>query len=150
MPRWIPDEPGEERALLEALGLSDTEALFADIPKKVRLSRMGVGAGRDELGVVEEIDTLLARNRPHSEFTSFLGGRTPIRYQPAAVDALIGRSEFYTSYTPYQPEASQGMLQTLFEFQSLWAELTGLDVANASLYDGATAGGEALLLSRRL
>ncbi len=111
---------------------------------------MGVGPGRDEPEVVAEVDRLLERNRPLSKFSSFLGGRIASRYSPAAVDAIVSRSEFYTAYTPYQAEASQGMLRTLFEFQSLWVEMTGLDVANASLYDGATAAGEALLFCRRL
>ncbi|HYA70937.1 MAG TPA: aminomethyl-transferring glycine dehydrogenase subunit GcvPA [Thermoplasmata archaeon] len=150
MPRWIPDEPGEEAALLEALGISSTDELFADVPKRARIGRMGVGPGRDEPEVVAEVDRLLERNRPLSKFSSFLGGRIASRYSPAAVDAIVSRSEFYTAYTPYQAEASQGMLRTLFEFQSLWVEMTGLDVANASLYDGATAAGEALLFCRRL
>ncbi|MCI4331366.1 MAG: aminomethyl-transferring glycine dehydrogenase subunit GcvPA [Thermoplasmata archaeon] len=150
MPRWIPQEAGEEEALLRELGLTDTEALFQDIPKKVRLGRMGVGAGKTEQEVVASVDQILNRNRPLSQFASFLGGRIASRYLPAAVDAILSRSEFYTSYTPYQPEASQGMLQSLFEFQSLWVELSGMDAANASLYDGATASGEALLLCRRI
>jgi glycine dehydrogenase subunit 1 len=148
--RWIPSEPGEEEALLEALGLDDTEPLFEDVPRSVRLGRLGLGRALSEREVIERVDRLLARNRPYSELTSFLGGRLPTRFLPAAVDALLQRSEFYTAYTPYQPEASQGMLQTLFEFQSLWVELTGLDAANASLYDGATAAGEALLLCHRV
>ncbi|HXW67429.1 MAG TPA: aminomethyl-transferring glycine dehydrogenase subunit GcvPA [Thermoplasmata archaeon] len=149
MPRWIRDEPGEEAALLSALGISSVDELFADVPKKARVGRLGVGPGHEEREVVREIDRLLDRNKPLAKFASFLGGRIAPRYSPAAVDAIVSRSEFYTSYTPYQPEASQGMLRALFEFQSLWVELTGLDVANASLYDGATAEGEALLLCRR-
>jgi glycine dehydrogenase subunit 1 len=150
VPRWIPDEPGEEAGLLKELDLTDVDALFEDIPKKVRLGRLGIAPSHTEPEVVQEIDKILGHNRPYTDFATFLGGRTPIRYSPAAVDAIISRSEFYTSYTPYQPEASQGMLQALFEFQSLWVELSGLDVANASMYDGATAAGEALLLARRL
>lgn len=150
MPRWISDEPGEEAALLQSLGLASVDELFADVPKKARIGRMGVGAPRDEPAVVAEVDRLLERNRPLSRYASFLGGRVQPRYVPAAVDAMLSRSEFYSAYTPYQAEASQGMLRALFEFQSLWVELTGLDVANASLYDGATAAGEALLFSRRI
>jgi glycine dehydrogenase subunit 1 len=150
MPRWIPDDPAAEAELLRAAGFSDPEELFGDIPKRVRLGRMGVGPGHDELAVVQAIDKLLDRNRPYSAFANFMGGRIAPRYVPAAVDAILLRSEFYTSYTPYQPEASQGMLQALFEFQSLWTELTGLDAANASLYDGATSAGEAMLLAHRI
>ncbi len=150
MARFIPSEPGEEEGLLRELGISSTEELFRDVPQKVRLGRLGVGAAREEREVVALLDRLLAKNRPFTKDPAFLGGRIPIRFLPAAVDAILQRSEFYTSYTPYQPEASQGMLQALFEFQSLWVELTGLDAANASLYDGATAAGEALLLCHRI
>ncbi|EQD30357.1 Glycine cleavage system P-protein, partial [mine drainage metagenome] len=148
--RWIPDGPAEEADMLRSLGLPSFDALFADIPKGVRVARMGIGPGRTEPEVVADVDKILARNKPVSRFSNFLGGRISSRYLPAVVDALISRSEFLTSYTPYQPEASQGMLQALFEFQSLWVELSGLDVANASLYDGATAAGEAMLLCRRI
>lgn len=136
--------------MLDALGIASVDALFADVPKKARIGRLGIAAGRDEREVVAEVDRLLERNKPLSKFASFLGGRISAPYVPAAVDAMLSRSEFYSAYTPYQAEASQGMLRALFEFQSLWVELTGLDVANASLYDGATAAGEALLFCRRL
>ncbi len=150
MPRWIPDGPEEEASLLDALGLASVDELFRDVPKKARIGRLGVGPAREELDVVREVDRVLDRNRPLPRFASFLGGRVAHRYLPAAVDAILSRSEFYTSYTPYQAEASQGTLRALFEFQSLWVELTGVDVANASLYDGSTAIGEAMLLCRRI
>jgi glycine dehydrogenase subunit 1 len=136
--------------MLDALGLPSVDALFADVPKKARMGRIGIAAGLEEPEVVAHVDKILDRNRPLSKFSSFLGGRISTRYSPAAVDSIVSRGEFFTSYTPYQPEASQGMLRALFEFQSLWVELTGLDVANASLYDGASAAGEALLLCRRV
>ncbi len=150
MARWIPGDAQEESELLKALGLENVEELFTDVPRKVRLGRLGLGAPLEEAEVVQSVDKILDRNRPYSKFATFLGGRIGIRYQPALVDAILSRSEFYTSYTPYQPEASQGMLQAMFEFQSLWVELTGMDAANASLYDGASAIGEALLLAHRI
>jgi glycine dehydrogenase subunit 1 len=150
VPRWIPGRAGDEAAMLAELGLADADELFQDVPKKVRLGRMGIGPAHEERLAVGAVDKILDRNRPLSKFASFLGGRIAAPYTPAALDAILSRSEFFTSYTPYQPEASQGMLQSLFEFQSLWVELTGMDAANASLYDGATAGGEALLLCHRL
>lgn len=136
--------------MLATIGLDNPDQLFADVPRKARIGRMGVGASLSESEALRAIDKILDRNKPYSKFANFLGGRFTTRYLPAAVDSILQRSEFYTAYTPYQPEASQGMLQALFEFQSLWVELTGLDVANASLYDGATASGEALLLCRRV
>ena len=148
--RWIPDTERDETEMLAAIGLSKIDELYADVPRKARIGRMGIGHGREESEVVAEVDRILARNQPYSKFSNFLGGRLAPRYVPAAVDSLLQRSEFYTAYTPYQPEASQGMLQSLFEFQSLWVELSGMDVANASLYDGSTASAEAMLLARRI
>jgi glycine cleavage system P protein (glycine dehydrogenase) subunit 1 len=150
MPRWIPGGPEDEAAMLAEIGLTSADELFREIPKKVRLGKLGIAAGLDEFEVIRATDKILDRNKPYSKFSSFMGGRITTPFSPAALDSIISRSEFYTSYTPYQPEASQGMLQTLFEFQSLWVELTGMDAANASLYDGATAAGEALLLCHRV
>ncbi|HZY70932.1 MAG TPA: aminomethyl-transferring glycine dehydrogenase subunit GcvPA [Thermoplasmata archaeon] len=149
MPKWIPDNAEVEAELLREVGLSSFDELFADVPKSVRAKRLGLAEGREERAVVDEVTRILGRNRPLSSFASFLGGRVVDRYVPAAVDGVLSRSEFYTSYTPYQPEASQGLLQALFEFQSLWVELTQMEVANASLYDGATAAGEAMLMCHR-
>lgn len=150
MVRWIPGEGQEEKELLAALGIESVEELFKDIPAAARMKKIGLEEPRTEIEVVERIDKLLAKNTPLTEIHSFLGCGLYERYTPAVVDGILQRSEFYTSYTPYQPEASQGVLQALFEFQSLWVELTDMEVANASLYDGATAMGEAMLMARRL
>jgi glycine dehydrogenase subunit 1 len=136
--------------MLSELGISSVEELFRDIPKKARMKKIGLGAPLEEEEVATEINNLLSRNRPLGNFDSFLGGGLYSRYSNAMVDGMLQRSEFYSAYTPYQPEASQGMLHALFEFQSLWIELTNMEVANASLYDGATAMGEALLMASRL
>jgi glycine dehydrogenase subunit 1 len=136
--------------MLSELGISSVEELFRDIPKKARMKKIGLGAPLEEEEIATEVERLLSRNRPLADFDSFLGGGLYSRYSNAMVDGIIQRSEFYTAYTPYQPEASQGTLQSLFEFQSLWIELTNMEVANASLYDGATAMGEALLMASRL
>jgi glycine dehydrogenase subunit 1 len=149
MTRWIPPVE-EDAAMLSELGITSVEELFRDIPKKARMKKIGLGGSLDEEDVTLEIERLLGRNRTMSDFDSFLGGGLYSRYPSVMADGLIQRSEFYTAYTPYQAEASQGTLQCLFEFQSLWVELTNMEVANASLYDGATAIGEALLMARRI
>ena len=97
MARWIPDEAGEEASLLASLGIPSVDALFADVPKKARIGRLGLSAGLEEPEVVAHIDKILARNRPLGKFSNFLGGRITSRYVPAAVDAILQRSEFYTS-----------------------------------------------------
>ncbi|HEY6238172.1 MAG TPA: hypothetical protein VIZ68_03180, partial [Thermoplasmata archaeon] len=99
--------------MLAELGLRDVDELFTDIPRKVRIGRLGIGAGRDEIDVVRGVDQMLERNKPYSKFSQFLGGRVTTPFSPAALDAILSRSEFYTSYTPYQTEASQGMIQSL-------------------------------------
>jgi glycine dehydrogenase subunit 1 len=133
--------------MLGALGIASVEALFDDIPAAVRASGIDLPPAQDELTLSTRLAALAARNRV--ELASFLGAGVYRHHLPAAVDAILSRSEAYTAYTPYQPEISQGTLQTIFEYQSLLAELTGLPVVSASHYDGAAATAEAALMALR-
>ncbi|HZT95408.1 MAG TPA: aminomethyl-transferring glycine dehydrogenase subunit GcvPA [Chloroflexota bacterium] len=133
----------ERRRMLDSIGASSVEDLFLDVPKELRVSGLDIGPGLSEPEVLRLMTSLAAQNENLETRPSFLGGGAYYGYVPAAVGAITGRAEFYTSYTPYQAELSQGTLQVIYEFQSMIAELTGLDVANASLYDGATAVAEA-------
>ncbi|MFQ6107595.1 MAG: aminomethyl-transferring glycine dehydrogenase subunit GcvPA [Thermoplasmata archaeon] len=139
-----------ENEMLKFLGLTSTDELFEDIPKDVRIEGIDLPPGKSEMEVSHEIEEILSRNRSINEMPSFLGGGVYNHYVPALVDEILSRSEFYTSYTPYQAEASQGMLQALFEYQSMICELTGMEAANTSLYDWSTAIGEAALMAARL
>ena len=131
--------------MLVACGLSSLDDLFAHLPPNVRLDReLDMPEGLSEMELVDDLRRLAARNRNADDVVCFAGGGAYDHYVPAIVWALAGRSELYTSYTPYQPELSQGVLQALFEYQSMICELTGLDVSNASLYDGPTALVEAV------
>src|SRR5438309_8553720 len=132
--------------MLATLGVDSVDALFTSIPESLRHPRIELSAPLGEQQLVEELERLAARNRPLTRYDSFLGAGVYRRFSPAIVRATVSRPEFYTAYTPYQAEASQGTLQTIFEFQSMIAALTALDVANASMYDGATAA-EALLMA---
>ena len=135
--------------MLEAIGLASIDDLFDHIPGDVRLDRdLDLPAGVSEQEIVEDLAALARRNRSVDDLVCFAGGGAYDHYVPSVVWALAGRSEFYTSYTPYQAELSQGVLQALFEFQSMICELTGLEVSNASLYDGATALVEAVTIAR--
>ena len=135
--------------MLEAIGLGSLDDLFAQIPEAVRLDRpLDLPEGVSEPEIVQDLADLAGRNRNADDLVCFAGGGAYDHYVPAVVWALAGRSEFYTSYTPYQPELSQGVLQALFEYQSMVCELTALDVSNASLYDGSTALAEAVALAR--
>jgi glycine dehydrogenase subunit 1 len=126
--------------MLEACGLSSLDDLFSHLPDAVRVKGdLAIPEGLSEMELVAEMKRLAARNRHADEFACFAGGGAYDHYVPAVVWALAGRSELYTSYTPYQPELSQGVLTALFEYQSMVCELTGLEVSNASLYDGPTA-----------
>ena len=131
--------------MLSAIGASSLDELFDQIPAEVRLKgALDIPNGISELEIAADLQAHARKNRDLDELVCFAGGGAYDHYVPALVWALAGRSEFYTSYTPYQPELSQGVLQVLFEFQSMICELTGLEVSNASLYDGATALVEAV------
>ncbi|MFC7028580.1 aminomethyl-transferring glycine dehydrogenase subunit GcvPA [Halomicroarcula sp. GCM10025324] len=143
---YVPHSPSETAAMLDAIGVPDVESLF-DVPESVAFEDDLDIEARSEREVRTEIEALLARN---DDLTEFLGRGHYGHYVPSVVDDLSRRSEFLTSYTQYQPEVAQGFLQALFEYQSLLVELTGLDVANCSMYDDATALGEAATLSQRV
>lgn len=143
---YAPNREAETAAMLDALGIESVEELF-DIPEAVRFDDSFDIQARSEQEVIREVEGLFEEN---DDIVSFLGRGSHSHYIPALVDHIAGRSEFLTSYTQYQPEASQGFLQALFEYQSIIVELTGLEVANCSLYDAATALGEAATFSDRL
>jgi glycine dehydrogenase subunit 1 len=147
--RYAPHTDDDVRAMLEAIGLGSLDDLFSQIPASVRLDRpLDLAEGVTEQEILRDLSSLAARNRSAEDLVCFAGGGAYDHYVPAVVWALAGRSEFYTSYTPYQPELSQGVLQALFEYQSMICELTALEVSNASLYDGSTALAEAVNLAR--
>jgi len=144
---WIPTTDEDRRAMLAAIGAPSVEALFECIPRELRVKEWNLPAGLSELAVRARLAGMAERNNGHA--VSFLGGGYYDHFIPAAVDALSGRSEFYTAYTPYQPECSQGTLQSIYEYQSAVCRLTEMEVANASLYDGGTAVFEAATMSVR-
>jgi glycine dehydrogenase subunit 1 len=145
---YVPNTTEEQREMLRAVGASSIEDLLAPIPSNVRLKRpLDLPAALPERDVRRTLTALAERNADLDHFVSFLGAGSYEHYVPSVVPHLVKRSEFYTSYTPYQPEVSQGMLQATYEFQTMVCEITGMDVANASLYDGATAVVEAALLA---
>lgn len=133
--------------MLDALGIDSIDALFADIPAEIRVRGLDLPPPEDELTLARRMETLAGRNRVG--LASFLGAGAYRHHIPPTVDQILSRGEFYTSYTPYQPEISQGTLQTIYEYQSLIAELTGLDVVSASHYDGGAATAEAALMTIR-
>jgi len=136
--------------MLEQLGAASIESLFDSIPEDLRLRRdLNVPAAMSEIELLNAFDEMGTRNQAARRI-SFLGGGAYSHYVPTIVDHLISRSEFFTAYTPYQPEISQGTLQSIFEFQTLVCQLTGMDIANASMYDGSTAMAEAVLMAERV
>lgn len=147
---YIPATPDDVREMLSAIGLESLKDLFPTIPAPLKLNRpLNVPRALSELDLNRLMTNLAERNQGH-RFTSFLGGGVYNHFAPAAIDSLIGRSEFSTAYTPYQPEISQGTLQAIFEFQSYVCELFAMEVANASVYDAASALAEACLMADRI
>src|SRR6478735_5271094 len=148
--RYIPNSPEERDEMLAVVGLSNAAELFRSIPSEVQLGRgLNITEPLAESEVIRDLEQMAAKNTAATK-PSFLGAGVYSHFSPTVVDHLIQRSEFFTSYTPYQPEISQGTLQYIFEFQTLVCQLTGMEVANASMYDGSTAMAEAYLMARRL
>jgi glycine dehydrogenase subunit 1 len=138
----------DQKEMMQEIGIQSVEELFADIPEKVRFKgEMKVEKALNEIELTRYMMGLANKNANTLEYSSFLGAGTYEHYIPSVVDHVISRSEFYTAYTPYQPEISQGELQAIFEFQTMICELTGMDVANASMYDGPTALAEAAAMA---
>ncbi len=147
--RFAPHTDADVREMLASLGLSSLDDLYAHVPPRVLLERpLGIPEGVSELELLEDLRRLAGRNRHADDLVCFAGGGAYDHYVPAVVWALAGRSELQTSYTPYQAELSQGVLQALYEYQSMICGITGLEVTNASLYDGPTALVEAVNLAR--
>src|SRR4051794_25423367 len=139
--------PDDIAAMLQAIGVGSIDELFACVPEELRLKRpLNVPLALSEMELAQHLTDLAAKNSHIGQKVCFLGGGSYDHFIPAVVDALAGRGEFYTSYTPYRPEVSQGNLQVMFEYQTLICQLTGLDVSNASLYDGGSAAVEGVLM----
>ena len=146
--RYLPMTEQDQKEMLETIGVSSVDELFADIPERVRFQgEYNIKPAKTESALLKELSGLAKKNANTDEYASFLGAGVYDHYKPVVVDHVISRSEFYTAYTPYQPEISQGELQAIFEFQTMIAELTGMDLANSSMYDGGTALAEAGMLA---
>ena len=146
--RFLPDTKQDQEEMFAALNISSVDELFADIPSDIRLDgELNIPAAVSEPELLKKMYELSALNKNANQHPIFLGAGTYDHYIPSVVNHMISRSEFYTAYTPYQPEISQGELQAIFEFQTMVRELTGMDVANSSMYDGFTALAEAASLA---
>lgn len=145
--RFIPNTDADRAAMLKSIGVASVDDLFRDVPASAKLSKINLPPALSELEMMNELNLMAGRNADLNNYACFLGAGAYNHFVPATVPHLIFRSEFYTAYTPYQAEISQGTLQTIFEYQSLICNLTGMDAANASHYDGATATAEAAILA---
>ena len=146
--RYLPMTELDQQEMLATIGVATIDELFADIPEKVRFKgEYNIKSAKSEAALMKELAQLAAKNKDTATNVSFLGAGVYNHYKPVIVDHVISRSEFYTAYTPYQPEISQGELQAIFEFQTMIAELTGMDLANSSMYDGGTSLAEAGMLA---
>src|SRR5216110_4047025 len=147
--RYLPKSPSDREAILKAIGARSIADLFAPIPAEYRLNR-DLKVPR-QMAESEIVDWFRERSRENGDgYATFLGAGAYYHYRPVIIDSLISRGEFLTAYTPYQAEVSQGTLQSIFEFQTMICELTGMEVANASMYDGSTAAAEAAMMAVRL
>ncbi|MDG5470784.1 aminomethyl-transferring glycine dehydrogenase subunit GcvPA [Jeotgalibacillus sp. ET6] len=146
--RYLPMTDQDQKEMLQAVGVENINDLFSDIPEKVRFQGdLKIKPAKSETALTRELLNMAAKNADTKQYISFLGAGVYDHYSPAIVDHVISRSEFYTAYTPYQPEISQGELQAIFEYQTMICELTGMEVANSSMYDGGTSFAEAAMLS---
>ncbi|HDA1998629.1 TPA: aminomethyl-transferring glycine dehydrogenase subunit GcvPA [Staphylococcus aureus] len=146
--RYIPLTEKDKQEMLQTIGAKSIGELFGDVPSDILLNRdLNIAEGEAETTLLRRLNCIASKNITKETHTSFLGAGVYDHYAPSVVDAMISRSEFYTAYTPYQPEISQGELQAIFEFQTLICELTDMDVANSSMYDGMTSFAEACILA---
>ncbi|HDG5864161.1 TPA: aminomethyl-transferring glycine dehydrogenase subunit GcvPA [Staphylococcus aureus] len=146
--RYIPSTEKDKQEMLQTIGAKSIGELFGDVPSDILLNRdLNIAEGEAETTLLRRLNRIASKNITKETHTSFLGAGVYDHYAPSVVDAMISRSEFYTAYTPYQPEISQGELQAIFEFQTLICELTDMDVANSSMYDGMTSFAEACILA---
>src|SRR5262245_20654799 len=149
--RYLPNTPQNQRAMLDIIGVRDIEDLLTRIPAKARLSRpLALLPALAESDLIRHMRALAAKDADADTFTCFLGGGAYDHYVPSPINHMVLRGEYLTAYTPYQPEASQGTLRTIYEYQTMIAALTGMDVANASIYDGASSLAEAALMAHAI
>ncbi|MDD5654820.1 MAG: glycine dehydrogenase, partial [Candidatus Omnitrophica bacterium] len=144
---YVPHTQDDIKQMLKTIGVSNIDELFRDIPAALRPKSFNLPQGKSEFEVTQGLKRLSVKNA--TELVNFVGAGFYDHFIPAAVEAIVSRPEFYTAYTPYQPECSQGWLQAIYEYQTMICQLTGLDVSNASLYDGGTALYEAAMMAIR-